>query len=269
MSGEIKTAFPGGWPKPEEPKKDGDKSEDKAGEKPAGDKSTGDKPAGDRPPELKAPADAQITTGKLNAIIVADSDFLHDQFWVDTREFLGQQIQIPLAQNSVLVVNAIENLTGGEALRDLRGRGVKPRPFQVVDDIRRDAEKKFREKELSLETKLKETQQKLAGLEQKGEGGNVILTDKDRETIEKFRTEMLGVRRELRDVKLAMRTDIDRLDGVLKFANIAAVPLLIGLGAIGLAIVRRRSDRNARRAPRPRPRAKTHRGPTRKGSRRI
>ena len=57
---------------------------------------------------------------------------------------------------------------------------------------------------------------------------------------------MLGVRRELRDVKLAMRTDIDRLDGVLKFANIATVPLLIGLGAIGLAIVRRRSDRNAR-----------------------
>ena len=145
VSGDIKTAFPGGWPKPEEPKKDGDKPVDKSGDKPAG-----DKPAGDRPPEPKAPADAQITAGKLNAIIVADSDFLHDQFWVDTREFLGQQIQIPLAQNSVLVVNAIENLTGGEALRDLRGRGVKPRPFQVVDDIRRDAEKKFREKELSL-----------------------------------------------------------------------------------------------------------------------
>jgi len=136
--------------------------------------------------------------GKLNAIIFADTDFLHDQFWVDERDFLGQKIQIPLAHNATFVVNAIENLTGGEALRDLRGRGVKQRPFKVVDDIRRDAERQFREKEQSLEAKLKETQAKLAGIEQRGgEGGNVILTDKDRETIEKFRTEMLSVRREL------------------------------------------------------------------------
>ena len=32
---------------------------------------------------------------------------------------------------------------------------------------------------------------------------------------------MLTVRRELRDVKLALRQDIDRLDGWLKFVNIA------------------------------------------------
>ena len=83
-------------------------------------------------------------------------------------------------------------------------------------------------------------------LQPKGEGGNVILTDKDRETIERFRAQMLETRRELRDVKLALNQDIDRLGATLKFANIAAVPLLIGLGAIGLAIVRRRSDRAAR-----------------------
>ena len=48
-----------------------------------------------------------------------------------------------------------------------------------------------------------------------------------------------------------MRQDIDRLDGVLKFVNIAAVPLLIGLGAIGLAFMRRRSDRAAAHAEDP------------------
>ena len=57
---------------------------------------------------------------------------------------------------------------------------------------------------------------------------------------------MLATRRELRDVKLSLNQDIDRLGSTLKFINIAAVPLLIGLGAIGLAIMRRRSDKAAR-----------------------
>ena len=67
-----------------------------------------------------------------------------------------------------------------------------------------------------------------------------MLSDKDRQAIEKFRGEMLGVRRELRDVKRELRKDIDQLDGVLKFVNIAAVPLLIGIGGIGWAAYRRR-----------------------------
>jgi ABC-type uncharacterized transport system involved in gliding motility auxiliary subunit len=246
FNGDVRTAFPNGIePPPAEPKDVEKKDEAKDGEKKddAAAKAEADKKAAEAKPKGTPPA---ITTGKLNAIVIADTDMLHDQFWVDERDFLGQKIQIPLAHNAVLVVNALENLTGGEALRDLRGRGVKPRPFTVVDEIKRDAEKQFREKEQTLQTKLKETEQKLQGIQQKGEGGNIILSDKDRETIEKFRNEMLSTRRELRDVKLALNQDIDRLGATLKFINIAAVPLLIGLGAIGLAIVRRRSDRAAR-----------------------
>jgi hypothetical protein len=41
-------------------------------------------------------------------------------------------------------------------------------------------------------------------------------------------------------VKLALRQDIDRLDAWLKFANIAAVPLGLGLGGIGLSMWRNR-----------------------------
>ena len=51
---------------------------------------------------------------------------------------------------------------------------------------------------------------------------------------------MLATRRELREVKRALREDIDRLDGWLKFANIALVPLLIGVGGLGWAALRRR-----------------------------
>jgi hypothetical protein len=67
----------------------------------------------------------------------------------------------------------------------------------------------------------------------------VLLTDKDRQAVDKFRGELLSTRRDLREVKLSLRQDIDRLDGWLKFFNIAFVPFLIGFGAPGYAAWRR------------------------------
>ena len=73
-----------------------------------------------------------------------------------------------------------------------------------------------------------------------------MLTESEKQTIEKFRSDLLATRRELREVKRALREDIDRLDGWLKFANIALVPLLIGFGGIGwAALQRRRHDSSA------------------------
>ena len=204
----------------------------------------GDKPKDDKPKEEKAeaapPAKPHVASGKVNVIVVADADLLNDQFWVDVRDFLGQQVAIPNASNAAFVVNALDNLSGSEALIALRGRGAEDRPFKLVNELRRDAERRYREKEQALTAKLKEVQDQLAKLEKTGEGGSVILSENDRQAIEKFRGDMLSIRRELREVKRALREDIDRLDGWLKFANIALVPLLIGVGGIGWAARHRR-----------------------------
>lgn len=227
IGGEIKSAFPDGQPKAEEKKSD-DTAAPKKDEKPA--VAT---PA--------AAASAHIASGRLNAILIADTDMLNDQFWVDVREFLGQQVATPTAHNATFVLAALENLSGSEALLSLRGRGVTDRPFEMVNDIRRSSEQRFRDKEQGLTTKLKDLQTDLAKVERQTEGGEVILSDKDRAVIEKFRGEMVSTRRELRDVKLALRQDIDRLDGWLKFLNIAFVPMLIGLAGVFYASRRRRA----------------------------
>ena len=248
IAGEAKSAFPDGRPKPEEKPKDG-----KDGAKPEGEKSLNDKVA-DKMAEAKskveddqakaAAAKPHVASGRLNVIVVSDSDMLADQFWVEVRDFLGQQVALPQSHNAAFVVNALENLSGGEALSGLRGRGISERPFETVLQIRRDAESRFRQKEETLVARLKEVQEKLAKVESKGgEGGGpatILLSDKDKQAIEQFRGEMLTVRRELRDVKADLRRDIDRLNWWLHFFNIAFVPLLIASGGLGYVLWRRR-----------------------------
>ena len=224
VQGDIETAFPDGPPKP----KADDKKDAKGAEKKADDKAA------------KASDKSYVKSGKLNAIVFADSDLLYDEFWVQRRSLLGQNISLPIAHNAILVVNALENLTGGEALSGLRGRGVDDRPFEYVDGIRRDAEQQFRQKEQALLTKLTNVRNELSKVEKRTKDGGVILTDADRAAIEKFRGEMIETRKELRDVKHAMRADIDALEGFLKFINIAGVPLLLGFGGLALAYFRRR-----------------------------
>jgi len=258
ISGDAKSAFPEGAPKP--PKKDDDKEkEGSANDKAGADKA--DKSKDTKGKDAKAneteSKDAKATegkpkeekseaakphkvTGRINVIVVADTDMLADQFWVDTREFLGQQVAIPNASNSAFVVNALDNLSGSESLIALRARGTDERPFKLVAELRRDAERRYREKEQALTAKLKEVQDQLAKFESGAEGGAVILSESDRQSIDKFRADMLSTRRELREVKRALREDIDRLDGWIKFANIALVPLLIGAAGVGWAAVQRR-----------------------------
>ena len=267
ISGDAKSAFPEGAPKP--PKKDDDKDKgenkdkdaaaapkagaDKAAKadkskdakakdaKSKDDKSKDAKAAADKPKDEKPePAKPHTASGRVNVIVVADTDMLSDQFWVDTREFLGQQVAIPNASNSAFVVNALDNLSGSESLIALRARGTDERPFKLVAELRRDAERRYREKEQALTAKLKEVQDQLAKFESGAEGGAVILSETDRQSIDKFRADMLSTRRELREVKRALREDIDRLDGWIKFANIALVPLLIGAAGVGWAAVQRR-----------------------------
>lgn len=243
VGGTANSAFPDGAPKPAkaaDDKSKGDQSKSGSADKPA--EAGKDAAKGDKPKEEKeaAPSKPHKASGSINAIVVADTDLLGDQFWVEVRDFMGQQVAIPNASNAAFIVNALDNLSGSDALIALRGRGADDRPFTLVNELRRDAERRYREKEQVLTTKLKEVQDQLAKLERAGGDSGVILSESDRQAIDKFRGDMLSIRRELREVKRALREDIDRLDGWLKFTNIALVPLLIGIGGIGWAATRRR-----------------------------
>ena len=95
--------------------------------------------------------------------------------------------------------------------------------------------------------KLKDTQDKIKQLSDQGGHPGVALAAEQTQAIDNFRADMIGIRRQLRQVQLALRQDIDRLQAWTEFFDIAFVPILVGLAAIVIGIVRlKRRARHAR-----------------------
>ncbi|HTT99890.1 MAG TPA: Gldg family protein [Rhizomicrobium sp.] len=188
------------------------------------------------------PATAHIKSGKINVVVMADSDIFDDRFWVRVQNVLGKKIAAPFADNGAFVMNAVENLMGSSDLISLRTRTASQRPFTVVRDIQANAQAQFQQEEQALQARMTDTQQRLHELEQGGgtRSGAAGLTVAQQAEIERFRRELVDTRTQLRDVQHNLRKDIDALGARLAFINIVLVPLLVAIFAIGLAAFRRR-----------------------------
>jgi ABC-type uncharacterized transport system involved in gliding motility auxiliary subunit len=194
------------------------------------------------------------TEGAANIVVANDSDLLEDRFWVRVQDFFGQQVTTPFSGNGPLVVNLLDTLGGSDALISLRSRGESARPFELVEEIRRDADAKYRQSERALQQRLERTEARLRELRggatqansPAGERAPAVITPEQRAEIDAAREEIQRTRRELRSVQLELRRDIELLEGVLRFVNIALVPMLLVLFAIGLGVLRAR--RRARAA---------------------
>lgn len=205
-------------------------------------------PEGDAPDTSAADAAAHVSEAQqdVSVVIVADVDMTHEQFWMQAQQLFGQTLSVPFANNADLAVNALENMSGGTALMTLRARSEAIRPFTYVDDVRQAAEREFRDKEQALAAQIDTIKEQLAELLNREQaGGELIIGPEDKARAEEYRREMVKLRKELRDVQYALRKDIDTLDATLKFVNIAAIPLLLGLVAFVWLIVGR--IRRARR----------------------
>jgi len=128
---------------------------------------------------------------------------------------------------------------GNQGLVSLRGRGLTIRPFTVIDEMRAEADNKFRAKEQELLGRIAEMEQTIEKLQREEQSTGVLLTSQQQQEIDNFRIEMLDLRRELRDVQLSLRKNVETLEREVRLVNIWAVPVLVALLAVVLAIVRR------------------------------
>jgi gliding motility-associatede transport system auxiliary component len=219
LHGKLKSAYPNGAPP----------AEGEAAAKPA---------AGEHKTE---------SAGDADLIIVADSDILADQMWVQTQNVFGQRVMMALANNGDFLANAVDNLAGSSDLISIRGRQSFFRPFTKVDELRRQAGEQLNTKEKELDAELKQTEQRLTQLEAgRSSTGSLVLTPEQQAELTRFQQERLRIRKELRDVRRGLDVEIKNLGWWIKFLNIATVPALLAIGAIVLAVARRRRLRAGR-----------------------
>jgi ABC-type uncharacterized transport system involved in gliding motility auxiliary subunit len=226
VTGAAKTAFPNGPPQPAAP--------------------SAATPGAPKPAEGSPRSGNWLKQSEhpINVVVVADTDILDDRVWVQSQDFFGQRVVVPIANNGDFVADAVDVLAGGEDLVGLRSRGTAARPFTVVDRLQREAQARYSAEEHALQQKLKATEAKLADLTGKDETDTPAnLSPEQTKAIAQFRADMLQTRRQLRDVQAALRSDIQRLKGGLEFLDIALVPIIVAVVAVIVGAVRLRSRR--------------------------
>ncbi|UCD51319.1 MAG: Gldg family protein, partial [Phycisphaerales bacterium] len=169
-------------------------------------------------------------------VVFSDVDFLWDQL-AYAPSFFGK---IVVGDNSALLVNAIEDLSGSGDLISIRSRGNFKRPFTVVDKIEQEAERETAEDIALINAQIEgfnqELQQLVAGA--KGEEAQEVIGST---IIQKKRDLELKIReaeRQLREVKAERRERIEQLGNSLRKLNMAAVPGVIMVIAVVLGIWR-------------------------------
>lgn len=180
-----------------------------------------------------------------NLVVVADVDMLTDPLWVQLQSFFGQQLANAFASNGAFVVNALESLAGDANLVSVRSRGSFSRPFTKVDELRVEAEARFRETEQRLQSELADTERRLGELQATREdSGSLLLTPEQQAEIDRFTDQRASIRKELRAVQRGLDEDIEKLGTTLKVINIGLVPILLTAGVLLVLWRRRRESRS-------------------------
>jgi ABC-type uncharacterized transport system involved in gliding motility auxiliary subunit len=193
-------------------------------------------------PEKELPAVKKKLTGIAEApnscavAVFSDVDFISDYVAYRANSLFGTMI---VGDNSSLVLNTIEDLSGSTALMAIRSRGSYERPFARVDKIEADAAAQTAQKESEIEAQIKtfelELNQKLASLD-KNENeliNKTILSDK-----RDIELKLREAEKNLRDVKMSKIQQIEKLGLRLKNFCMLPGPALILVVAVVLSFVR-------------------------------
>lgn len=215
LTGKFKTAFPDGAPKAD----DKDKADDQS-----------------KAAQLKESKDSPVV------ILVGDSDMLNDQVCVQVQEILGYRMVRPMNGNLNLVQSFVEQLSGDSDLISLRSRASLDRPFTRLKDMQAKAGRELEQKVKELEESKAETERKISDLQSQKQGNDqkFILSPEQQKELENYQKTVADANKELKAVRKKLAKDTDALEFWTKVANIGAMPALVAVTGVVLAMVKRK-----------------------------
>jgi ABC-type uncharacterized transport system involved in gliding motility auxiliary subunit len=192
-------------------------------------------PEGEKKTEKRRVTGITEATEDCTIAVFADVDFLSDMVAYQ-RTFMGS---IAIGDNATLMLNTIDELRGSSDLISIRSRGNFRRPFVVVDNIEKQAERATVAEEARINAEIAGFKNELNNIiasAKEGEediiGSSIIRKKKDLEL------KLHEAQRKLRNVKMKKREQIESLGKMLQNFNMLMTPTVILIIAIGLGIRR-------------------------------
>jgi ABC-type uncharacterized transport system involved in gliding motility auxiliary subunit len=231
LTGKFKSAFPNGEPVPQQPPA-------KKGEEL-------------KPPPPSSGKHMREAAAENAVVLVADVDMLTDGAAVEVQDVFGQKVVVPRNGNLAFAQSLVEQLAGDSALTSLRSRAAFSKPLTVLRKMEAQAQQAYLGEIKKLEDSRNQITEKLQAL-QKGRTAAAgaaatatVLTPEQQTEIEKFRKQALETGKQLKELRKNLRVDSDRLELWTKVVNIGAIPVLVAILGLALALRRRSKLRTA------------------------
>ena len=210
LGGKFTTAFPNGKPSTADP--------------------------GDKADETKAESTTQLSESEKDNFVclIGDTDILVDDHFILQQRFL-------ISENITFVQNLVDHF-GDDTLINIRSRN-QNRPFTTIVDLENEAQKEFEGKLKKLEAEQQEILQEKTKMESAGEGSNQFTLRIDPQALKEIQAKELDKRKQIREIRKQLRSEIDLIQLKIKLANIGLMPLLVII--FGIAFFIRKSKKTA------------------------
>jgi ABC-type uncharacterized transport system involved in gliding motility auxiliary subunit len=223
VTGRFKSSFPNGI-EIEVDAKDGDSAKTDDGKDP------------NQPKKMKKHLEGlSDATGDCAVVVFTDVDFITDGMAYQNA-FFGK---IVFGDNSALLMNTVEDLSGSGDLISIRSRGNFRRPFVVVDEIEAQADAETADEVAKINAQMEGFNKELQTIVSSAKEGQEDIVGST--IVQKKRELELKIhqaQRELRDVKLKRRERIDHLGNRLRNFNMAGAPMVILIVAAAVGVRR-------------------------------
>jgi ABC-type uncharacterized transport system involved in gliding motility auxiliary subunit len=110
-------------------------------------------------------------------------------------------------------------------------------------DLERDAQAKFEGRLKKLEAEQQEILQQKTKLESTGDGSNQFTLSIDPEALKEIQKKELDKRKQIREIRKELRSEIDWIQLKIKMANIGLMPMIVI--AFGIAFFIRKRKKTA------------------------
>jgi len=223
VTGRFKSSFPDGVDIEVDTDKDKDKSPDEA------------KDPNEEKKIKKHLTGLAKATEDCVVVVFSDVDFISDALAYQ-ESFFGKLVA---GDNSALLLNTIEDLSGSGDLIKIRSRGNFRRPFIVVDEIEKQAEEATAKEVEAINAQIALFQSQLQSIVSSAkEGQEDVIGSSIVQKKKELELKIHQAQGQLREVKMKRREQIEQLGSRLQYANTTVAPAVILVVAVVLGIRR-------------------------------